>query len=220
MNFNLSQKPEYALAGRMSDELINLYGLLCRFLVVEKLNRDHTVFGDYSHLKTDNQKIFNVYLLPENTEEAENLNYAFSQFGFNPTATMNLFISKVSMEKIFPNLYNSKGLGDVIGNLIILPSGGIIEITDCQYEVPGISNLYAAPDNKNAYKLSCTTYNQKPQNEIDTETAAESNFVTLENYFNELIDGNEAQDTEASITKITGTDKVIVPDVDSVFGRF
>jgi hypothetical protein len=217
MNFNLSRTPDYKLQARLIDEIINLYGINCKFLKVEKINKDIEVFGDFSHIKIDNKKVFNVYLMPENTEEAMNMNMSFTQFGLYTTAAVNLFISRKSMEKIFPKIYTSKGIGDVIGNLIILPSGGIVEITDCQYEVPGISNLFTNVDNKNVYRLSCITYNNKQQNEIDTTNAVQENFVTLENYFDELLQGNDAQDVAA----VTVADEVaVVEEVDNVFGRF
>lgn len=217
MNFNLSRTPDYKLQARLIDEIINLYGINCKFLKVEKINKDIEVFGDFSHIKIDNKKVFNVYLMPENTEEAMNMNMSFTQFGLYTTAAVNLFISRKSMEKIFPKIYTSKGIGDVIGNLIILPSGGIVEITDCQYEVPGVSNLFTNVDNKNVYRLSCITYNNKQQNEIDTTNAVQENFVTLENYFDELLQGNDAQDVAA----VTVADEVaVVEEVDNVFGRF
>jgi hypothetical protein len=217
MNFNLSRTPDYKLQARLIDEIINLYGINCKFLKVEKINKDIEVFGDFSHIKIDNKKVFNVYLMPENTEEAMNMNMSFTQFGLYTTAAVNLFISRKSMEKIFPKIYTSKGIGDVIGNLIILPSGGIVEITDCQYEVPGVSNLFTNVDNKNVYRLSCITYNNKQQNEIDTTNAVQENFVTLENYFDELLQGNDAQDVAA----FTVDEEVaVVENVDSVFGRF
>jgi hypothetical protein len=204
----------------MTEELINLYGLLCKFLVVQKINVDSTVFGDYSHIKTDNNKVFDFYGLPETSESMDNMNYAFTQFGYSSTASINLFISKKTMETIFPDVYSSKGINGIIGNLVVLPSGGIVEITDCQYEVPGVSNLFANADNKNVYRITCITYNQKAQNEIDPITATESNFVSLENYFDELVQGNTDIETAAEVTQIPQTTKVIVPEVDSVFGRF
>jgi hypothetical protein len=220
MNFNLGNTPEYSLNASMIDELINLYGLLVKFLVVQKINRDLEVFGDYSHIKTDNNNAFDIYALPETSESMDNINYAFTQFGYSSTASMAFFISRKTIEKIYPDVYTSKGVNDIIGNLIILPSGGIVEITDCQLETPGSSNLFPTADNKNVYKLVCNTYYQKPQNEIDPVTASGDNFVTLENYFDELIQGNEDIDTAAAVTKIPQTTKVIVPSVDSVFGRF
>ena len=218
MNFNLTQSPDYRLQADMTHEMINLYGLNIKFLVVTKVNRDVTVFGDFSHVKIDNKKVFSVYAMVENTDEALNQNVAFTQFGYYTTASVNLFISRKSMERIFPKIYDSKGIGDVIGNLIILPSGGIVEVTDCQFEVPGVSNLYTNIDNKNVYRLTCITYNNKQQNEIDPINKTQSNFVTLENYFEELITGNEAQDTEATNEDSSGS--IPVPNVDSVFGRF
>lgn len=219
MNFNLSRTPDYRLQGQMIDEMINLYGINCKFLVVEKVNKDLEVFGDFSHIKTDNRKVFSVYLMPETTEEAANMNMAFTQFGLYTTAGVNLFISKKSIEKIFPRIYSSKGIGDIIGNLIILPSGGVVEITDCQYEVPGISNLFANIDDKNVYRLSCITYNNKQQNEIAPVNAVQDNFTTLESYFDELLQGNDAQDIEA-LTIPEAEEVSPLENVDSVFGRF
>ena len=219
MNFNITTNQDYNFQAGITDELINLYGINCKFLVVQKVNKDINVFGDFSHIKIDNKKVFSIYLMPETSEEGINTNIQFTQFGYYSTGAVNLFISKKSMERIFPKLYDSKGLGDVLGNLIILPSGGILEVTDCQYEVPGISNAsFLSIDNKNVYRLTCITYLQKQQNEIDPVNTAQSNFVTLENYFEELITGNEAQDTEATNEDSSGS--IPVPNVDSVFGRF
>jgi hypothetical protein len=218
MNFNLTQSPDYRLQADMTHEMINLYGLNIKFLVVTKVNRDTTVFGDFSHIKIDNKKVFSLYAMAENTDEALNQNVAFTQFGYYTTASINLFISRKSMERIFPKIYDSKGIGDVIGNLIILPSGGVVEVTDCQFEVPGVSNLYANIDNKNVYRLTCITYNNKQQNEIDPINKTQSNFVTLENYFEELIAGNDSQDLEANYSH--DEEPAVVADVDSVFGRF
>lgn len=219
MNFNLTNTHDYDLQGSMTDELINLYGLNCKFLVVEKINRDTTVFGDFSHIKTDNKKIFSIYAYPENTESTDNTSYAFSQFGYYSNDSIGLFVSKKTIEDIFPNVYSSKGLNDILGNLIVLPSGGIVEIVDAQVSVPGVSNLFTNIDNKNVYKLTCTQYMAKSQNEIAPITAVTDEFVTLENYFDELLTGNTAQDTEAAeVDQVSGN--AIVPDIDSVFGRF
>lgn len=220
MNFNISSKPEYSLNARMSAELIDLYGVKVKFMVIEKINRDDLVFGDYSHIKTNSSSIFEIYGLPETSESWDNLNVNFTQFGLQTQESINLFISKKSMDTIYPDFYNSKGLNGVIGNLIVLPSGRIMEISDCQYEVQGGSNLYAYQDQKNTFKLTCVTYSNKAANEIDVETSTEPEFISLENYFNELTNTAEDQDTAAKITTSVQEPKVIVPDVDSVFGRF
>ena len=51
MNFNFSQKPDYQLNTSLTEEMINLYGVLTKFLVIEQINKDDAVFGDYSHMK-------------------------------------------------------------------------------------------------------------------------------------------------------------------------
>lgn len=68
MNFNYSKHPEYQLHTSLIEEAIKLYGILVKFLVTEKINKDDSVFGDYSHLKSDNSKIYDIYMLPDNTE--------------------------------------------------------------------------------------------------------------------------------------------------------
>lgn len=220
MNFNISGKPEYNLQASLTAELVDLYGVKIKFMIAEKINVDDIVFGDYSHIKTNSSDTFEIYALPETSETFDNLNINFTQFGMQTQESVNLFVSKKSIQKIYPDFYESKGLNGIIGNLIILPSGRIMEITDCQFEVPGISNLYAYQDQKNAFRLTCITYNHKKSNEIDNIAAVEPNFVSLENYFNELTDVSSDQDSEAKEDQISGTTKVIVPDVDSVFGRF
>lgn len=220
MNFNISAKPEYSLQASMTAELINLYGIKIKYMEVEKINVDDLVFGSWSHIKTNTSSIFEIYALPETSETFDNLNINFTQFGMNTTESVNLFVSKKNIETIYPDFYASRGLNGIIGNLVVLPSGRIMEITDCQFEVQGISNLYANADQKNVFKLVCVTYNNKKANEIDTITATEPNLVSLENYFNELVTSGELQDEAASETQISGTTKVVVPNVDSVFGRF
>jgi len=220
MNFNISGKPEYNLQASLTAELVDLYGVKIKFMIAEKINVDDIVFGDYSHIKTNSSDTFEIYALPETSETFDNLNINFTQFGMQTQESVNLFVSKKSIQKIFPDFYESKGLNGIIGNLIILLSGRIMEITDCQFEVPGISNLFAYQDQKNAFRLTCITYNHKKSNEIDDIAAVEPNFVSLENYFNELTDVSSDQDSEAKEDQISGTTKVIVPDVDSVFGRF
>lgn len=221
MNFNISSKPEYNLQGQMTGELISLYGIKIKYMIIEKINRDDLVFGDYSHVKTNASSIFEIYALPETSETWDNLNVNFTSFGMQTQESVNLFISKKNVESIYPEFYTSKGLSGVVGNLVVMPNGRIMEITDCQFEVPGISNLYANADQKNVFKLTCVTYNNKVQNEIDDTTLAnEPEFVSLENYFNELVDTGNEQESAAESEVLTGTTKVLVPEVDSVFGRF
>ena len=58
MNFNTNSTPDYSLNSGMIKEMISLYGVLTKFLVTEKINKDETVFGDYSHMKTDEDEVY------------------------------------------------------------------------------------------------------------------------------------------------------------------
>jgi hypothetical protein len=235
MNFNYNQKPEYDLNAGMITELINLYGVLTKFLIVEKINKDDTVFGDYSHLKSDSSKIYDIFMLPETSEEFDNAGDMWREFGLVNAETINLFVSRTDIEQIFTeNIDEEKGFNGILGNLIVLPNNRIIEITDVDFQTPGINNLYTYNNTKSVYKLSCKTYDMKLINEVDNvDISVDENeeYETLDNYFNELIGDSNEQNSEASeipqvTTVIKGTvdTKVNKPIIDktedSVFGGF
>ena len=237
MNFNFSNQPDYSLNSSMINEVINLYGVLTKFMVVLKINRDDTVFGDYSHLKSDGSKIFDLYALPEVMEEWTQENYGFSEFGFVNSDSIGLFVSRKDMERIYQNFDEGKGFKDIIGNLLVLPNNRILEITDIEHEVPGMNNLFTQNDIKTVYKLSCRTYNQKLITEIDSVDVAadpkfEGDYETLDTYFSELIDSGTAQDNEAEVNDTVKTvkrnttiDEIVQKPIvdnseDNIFGRF
>lgn len=225
MNFNLTKTPDYTLQKSMTDELISLYGVLCKFLLVEKINQDDLVFGDYSHVKSDATKIFDVYGLPETSESWDNLDMNFSQFGMLNTETINLWFSRTTIDTIFADIDAGYGFDSILGNLLILPNDRIVEITDIEFEVPGVSNLYTNKDQKNVYKFTCKTYDNKLVNELPAADLGGvdtiGDYTTLDDYFNELTVEEVAVDTEAEVTPDTTTSEpVIQTDEDSVFGRF
>lgn len=241
MNFNFSQQPEYSLNSSLTHEVINLYGVLTKFLVVQKINNDDIVFGDYSHIKTDNSKIFDVYMMPENSDEFDSSGYNFSGFGLVNLDSINLFVSRMSVENIFgSNIDLTNGIGGIIGNLIILPNNKIMEITDVEFMTPGVNNLFSYKDAKSAYKLTCKTYNNKLIQELnnsDISVSKDDNeevipYETLDNYFNELIGEKTEQDNEAqnvnqvnTVIRTGNVDiKVSKPIIDrseeDVFGAF
>jgi hypothetical protein len=153
MNFNQNLNTEYKLQRNLVDELIGLYGIETKFLIVEKINSDDLVFGDFSHIKSDSEKIYDLMALPENSETYDNQDGNFNQFGFLTAETINLFASRNAMDDIFGD--TDEALNTIIGNLIILPNSRILEITHVEYEVPGINNLYTSSAQKNAYKFYC-----------------------------------------------------------------
>lgn len=230
MNFNSSTQPEYDLYTSVTNELINLYGILVKFLVTEKINFDST-FGDYSHLKSDSNKIYDIYMLPEMTEDWDSNNYGFQNFGLTNFENVVLFAMKSKFEEIDEDIKN------IIGNLIVLPNNKVMEITDIDLTVPGVNNLFTYNDAKSVYKLTCKPYDFKLINELDSvDISVEDNvpYDTLDTYFNELIDQATEQDNYAEINASVSTviknddasadiitNKPIVDNSeDSVFGKF
>lgn len=231
MNFNYSKHPEYQLHTSLIEEAIKLYGILVKFLVTEKINKDDSVFGDYSHLKSDNSKIYDIYMLPDNTENWDDNGYNFNPFGFTNMESITLYAARSAFVDEDHNDFN-----EIVGNLIVLPNNKIMEITHCGSTFPGINNLFTYNDTKSVYRLVCKPYDFKIINELESiDIAAETDvpYETLDIYFNELIDQNIEQDAEAEIvTSVTTIDKIsneydikiqrpiIDKTEDDIFGNF
>jgi len=224
MNFNLGKKADYKLHHNLTDELINLYGVNVKLLLTEQINKDDLVFGDYSHLKTDSKKTFEIMCLPENSESWDDIGINFSDFGLIQNENIRLFFSRKTIDKVFGDFDSGKGFSDILGNLIVLPNNKIMEITDIEFEVPGINNLFTQSDRKNVYKITLVSYNNKliqeaPDTKHNDNDA--DNYESLEKYFQELADEEVQQDTAAEVTPDENTGKVVLDTTeDSVFGRF
>lgn len=228
MNFNFTQNAEYTLNTSLVTEMINLYGVLTKFLIVERVNLDDNVFGDFSHLKTNNQDIFEMYMLPENTEDWDNGGYNMLGMGLTNFENITLFVAKSNFDNIIE-------LPKITGNLIIFPNNKIMEITDTDSVVPGVNNLFTFNDAKSVYKLTCKPYATKLTDELDpTDISVDSEvpYESLDHYFDELISVSDAQDTEAEVTeqvptviKVGDTDTIVNKpivnnDETDVFGNF
>lgn len=161
MNLNFSNQPESDLNKSLIKEVIDTYGIKIKFLKTEKINIDN-VLGDFSHMKTDKDKIFEMFALPENSESFDNTNYGFDSFGFLDFDNINLFVAKDDFNDICE-------LKDIVSNLIVLPNNKVMEITNCEYMVPGINNLFTYNDSKSVYKLSCKPHEFKLVSEVKDE---------------------------------------------------
>jgi hypothetical protein len=229
-NFNINDNPEYDLNASLIDETINLYGIPVKFLVTTKLNSDDNIFGDYSSIKTDNSKIFEIYAMPENSESWDSGGYNFSEFGMLNLDAVAVFVSKNTVENImeldFKQMYN---------NLVVMPNNKVMEVTDVQFEVPGVNNLFTFKNAKSVYKLTLKPYALKLTDEInqsDISIEDGEDYSTLDNYFDELLDRKTAVDTEMEINP--SVDTIIKSDPidivqkkpfinkteDSIFGEF
>lgn len=233
-NYNINDAPEYDLNASLIDEVINLYGIKTKFLKVQKLNIDSYVFKDYSGIKTNATDTFEVFMLPENSEGWDNAGYNFSQFGLVNMDNINLYCSKFSMEALDLDIKH------VLGNLVILPNNKIMEITNCEFEVPGVNNLFTYNNYKSVYKFSLRPYNVKLTDELDnvdilhpaTEEKGRTSYDTLDKYFDELVNNKveidrvtEILDTVQTIDKSGTIDvkinkPIISREEDDVFGNF
>ena len=198
-NFNFNTQPEYTLNTLLATEMINLYGILCKFLIPEEINQDVNIFGDFSHLKTTDDNVFEIYMLPENTEDWDAEGYNFDPFGATNFENITLFAAKSSF---------SDSVGEdwklIFGCLLILPNQKIMEITDVDPTVPGVNNLFTYNDAKSIYKLTLKPYGVKLISELDNVNIAvdeEVPYEGLDVYFNELINVKEEQDIATNVTE-------------------
>lgn len=228
MNFNTNDQPEYDLNTSLIEEMISLYGVLTKFLVTEKINMDDVVFGDYSHVKTNNEDIYEMYMLPENSESWDNDGYMFGEMDLINMDNVSLFVAKSSFDSIVE--YKK-----IVGNLIIFPNNKIMEISNAEATVEGINNLFTYDNQKSVYKITCVPYHFKVINELNTEDISvdpDVPYETLDNYFSELTEITLEQDTEIEITPSVDTvsvddngDDIIVEkpivdtDEDDVWGQ-
>lgn len=236
-NYNFNNAPDYDLNASLIDEVINLYGVLVKFLRVQHLNKDDVVFKDYSSIKTNSDSIFEIYLMPENTENWDNGGFNYTQFGIMDMNNINMFCSKFSLEAMNIDVKN------INGNLVVLPNNKIMEITNYDFCTPGVNNLFTFNNAKSVYKLTLVPYNVKINDELDvvdimhkdTEDLGEVNYNTLDKYFDELINIKNEQDFETEIkdtvqvVQKTGSlsnidivvnKPIINKEEDDVFGNF
>ncbi len=161
-NLNTSRKPERALQGQNIDEVINIYGIQCKYLYTEKINVDYNVFKDFSHLRVGEQ-YEDVMLLPEDTSNFEG-DVSYNMFGFHNQWTQQLFISRSGMLKLFPD-FMEIGRHKLVNSLIVTPAGTLLEITHVESYTVGVSNTWAYADLPNSYKLSVKIYDHNLSDE-------------------------------------------------------
>ena len=175
-NLNISRKPERNLYKNNINEIIEMYGIKCKYLYSEKINIDKFVFKDFSHLKVDNtdQGLYkDIYLLPEDTENWEG-DVLYNLYGFNNQWTQHLFISQKMMYELYPKFLDT-GRHNLVNSLIITPSSTILEITHVESYDPGMTNTWGHADQPSSYKLTVKIYdhNLPDENIRDIKTNIE-----------------------------------------------
>ena len=191
-NINISRKPEVQLDGNLIHELINTYGMPCKWLYSERMNEDNLVFRDFSHLRvgTDYE---DVILKPE---ESENFigDSVYNGFGIFNQQTTALFISAKDMLRLYPDWLEETGSrSQVVNSLIMTPSSTILEITHVESFTEGISNLWGYPDEPNSYKLVCKVYSNNLSDEGVSDI--KSTIVTEEGPDGEIFKNEEPIDS-------------------------
>lgn len=197
MNLNFYNSPEYDLNKSLITEMISMYGVQVKFVKVKKINEDK-VFKDYQHLVADKTDIIEMYALPENSDSFDSSGYQFSSFGFTDLNNLSIFISVESFGDI--------QFKEIVGNLIVLPSNKILEITDVTFQVPGINNDYVNNNSRTVYKLTLTPYEFKLTDNLSDiqETKADyspldSSPKSLDDYFSELMKDKSELETELEV---------------------
>lgn len=237
MNFNITGKNDYSLQARHTHELIGLYGIKAKLLLTEKINYDASVFGDYQSIKTNKEDTFLIPMLPENSDTYDDIGVNFSEFGMLNVESINMFVSRKVIDKVFEEKFDEEGVEDeeyvvdsfspikrLQSNLVILPSNRVMEITNVEFMVPGINNLFTEQDTKNVYKLTMKTYDVKLTDDLesinDEDTETIGSYKELDSYFNELTNNHNTVEDEAKVQIDKDTEKIVVPPADDVFGRF
>ena len=197
MNLNFYNNPEYELNRSLITEMISMYGIQVKFVKVKKINEDN-LFKDYQHLVADKNDIIEMYALPENSDSFDSSGYQFNSFGFTDLNNLSVFISVESFGDI--------QFKEIVGNLIVLPSNKILEITDVTFQVPGINNDFVNNNSRTVYKLTLTPYEfkltdnlseiQKPSDDLSPlDTPPKS----LDDYFSELMKDKSELETELEV---------------------
>lgn len=203
MNFNLSHSPEYSLYGSLSAELINLYGIKCRYCVTDRIEVDD-VLGEHARLGIDDKKAFDIFLLPSETENFGG-DVQLNVFGLFNNESLTAFVSAETMKKIHPNIVTDTGTNFdyILGDLVVFESGRIMEVSGFSPYVEGsVNNLFVYNDNKNIYRITLKTYlgnNLENNNIIESSSNLEIEAIeNLEEIFELDKDVKEKQDALAS----------------------
>lgn len=216
INLNFTHKSEYKMHNNLIAEAIDIYGVQCKLLITVKENVDYTVFGDWSNIKTNGSTIFDINVLPSDQADIER-EYQFTDFGLNYLYNNQVFVSSKSLARLGLNLEA------LYSALLVFPSNQIMEITDVDFKVPGVNNLWAFSDLKSVIKLTLNSYQFKNTDNIedkhlintrevlsedleslpdDIKTDAE-NYKVLDGYFETLLRVKDDQDIEAEVRDCT-----------------
>jgi len=238
MNFNFSNK-EYDLFATNAEEIIRLYGIPCRIVITDKVNKD-IIFGDFSHFEANGGKTYDIYAMPENPEEFDVYDRLRSQFGIPNDTSINLFIAKPTAYELIQYSQNYQNEYDVtdasnnmeiykslISSIIILPSGRLMEIVQIDEDTPGTSNAFLFNFAKVCYKFGCREYIPRKSDKLDVDAVIQDKDWSEElgqpkndNTLNDLFSTYFDELTDEIPTKQDDDTSEYFKNEDNIFNRF
>jgi len=215
VNLNNIQS-EYNLYSEQTEELIDIYGLTVKYVKSDNQNLDE-IFGEYSHKKLNQNDVYEVNVMPENSENFDVLGNTFSKFGFTQTETFNCYIHKNQIKKFNYDDVRSQCVGDII----ILPNNKKFEITFVEHEVQGLNNMFTYSNEKNVYMFKAKLYNyngdiKEKSNEIEEDKLQEFNFTKLDEIFNVNDDNTSSNENQKEIIKKSKRSKNIKKESEKI----
>jgi len=194
MAFNLnlyddSYDGEYKLFRDTSEELIDMYGVPIKYLITEKINQDD-IFGEHSHIKIDNNSVYQFFVKPNATDMWEGESNLFSKFGLQNLDSISVYVARTNFEKIHPEIVNREGRATVDnlpnGNLVIFNNNKIMEVTNFELSTVdhGNNNVFTSDREKNVYKLTLKTYIFNHDDRSESSGISESDNFEYEDFGN------------------------------------
>ncbi len=195
INLNIQSKPEYDLIGNQTHDMIQMFGTQVQILKTEKMGTNKT-FGEFSHLKVNEDDFFNVFIIMEDQADYDVSNL-FGRFGLESANTINAQISGVSMKEVLlDNDTDPTGdninYADIVGALVKMPSGQFFKVNSVNHEVQGGNNLFVYASQKNVYDIVLKPYIYEKASEVEETGDIETDldFESMDNFFDNLLQSN------------------------------
>lgn len=209
MSWNLNNRQnEYELSGKLSAEVIDIYGFQVIVYKTNPLGNDVTLSDVVNFSSNENIAIM---AMPENAEAFENRTVdLLNKFGLYSMDTMNLIISYHSAMRICKTLDK---IPSIVGNIIQLPSGKYLQVTRIEHQISGINNQFVYNNLKNIFSLHCVPYQYNHDNIplVDNENLPSLKNEKLDEIFNIVGDNPQSKENvkvkqDELSTKVKGLD--------------
>ena len=195
MNFNLYQSNynnEYNLFETLSNELTNLYGIPVQYFKMHHHLNDN-ILGESIFSSSSN--ILNINIYPSNFDNWNGDDLLFNKFGLLNLDSLHIYIPKITLETIYPNLVHNQQLNNdnnnntPLNDLIKFNSGRIMEVTHFKLtdQSLGNNNVFSSNRSKNLYLLTLKSYIADKTITLDPNKDLlnhNGDFSKLDNIFN------------------------------------